>query len=92
MTGHDHGSATFPRLFKEQVGDLDGVTFVERARRLVSEDDRWIVNQCPRNPDSLDFPTRDRFRLGVYPISQPNPMEHDRSFPLRVSAADTPEL
>src|SRR5262252_442752 len=59
----------------ENLHDLDRSAAVERARRLVGQDDRRLIDQRPRDRDALLLPTRKLIRMIVLAPGQPDRFE-----------------
>jgi fluoroquinolone transport system permease protein len=67
VVGDQHDGRPLRVELAEDVHDLGGGAGVERAGRLVAEQDRRLVDQRPADPDPLQLPTG---RLGHVPVCQ----------------------
>ena len=71
MGDDDHGDAGVVQLL-EQFDDFLGGTAVERAGRLVGEDDMRVVDERARDRHALLLPARQLRRLVVFAMREPN--------------------
>src|SRR5215510_15635886 len=56
----------------EDLHDLDRSAAVERASRLVGQDDRRVIDQRPRDRDALLLSARKLIRMIIFAIGQPD--------------------
>src|SRR3989442_1572881 len=69
---HDHGLALLPDQPVEEAQDLGGGIGVEIARRLISQDERRVVRERPRDGQSLLLASGEQIGIAAETIGQAN--------------------
>ena len=71
----DHDDQPLARDLLDEFHDLHARLGVERARRLVREQDLGVVDERARNGDALHLPARELVRLFIELLPQPHALE-----------------
>ena len=70
MRHQDEGSPTLCDDTQQEVHNFDARALVQISRRLVGEDDRWLINQSPGDGDPLAFAARKTRREMIETIDE----------------------
>ena len=76
MCNDDHGHAAFAAAVLQELEDGLAGLVIQRARRLVAEQELWVFGKRPRDRDALLLPTGQLRREIALPLLEPDLLQH----------------